>query len=332
MEPRRRFTARNVALQCVGVAVSVGLMVWVVSRALTEENAAALERLRDAEVWVVGVLVLATVGNIAANGLIFHAVARPEFRLSPVYLVFLNALQTLLASLPFKLGVLIRGVIHHRRDGVPFRLIVGWFTAVGALGMATLVPIAVVGVLRVEADVVYGAAVLGVFVLAHVGAVVMSRLSARETASGRALARASLGSWRFLRHPSAVLGHAGWRALDLVFLSLRFYAGGLMVGVELLPQEALLLGTAFFFLSVTAPAGNIGIREAGTVGLAAALGVGEGAMAVLALVVSATEFGVAFVLSLPAVAVIGPRRVLGGRHGGTEARRQEGADREAEVT
>jgi hypothetical protein len=310
LEASRRFTPRKVAVQLVGFSISLALLGWVIARSLDEESAQAWERLREADAWAVAIVVGATAGNIAVNGLIFHAIARPVRRMSPAYLIAVNALATLLATLPFKLGVLIRGLIHHRRDGMAFKEIVGWFTAVGGLGVATLVPIALLSLWRTSADAVWfvGAALT---LVGTVGASVMlSRLAApRDSAFSRLLARASLGSWRFLRHPSASIGHAVWRTIDIALLAARFYFTAQILGFELGPEQALILGTTFFLISVSAPSGNLGIREAATVAIAKAASI-EGSIAPLAIIVSFAELLTALAMSAPALAIVRPDRLL----------------------
>lgn len=316
----KRFTPRNIAIQLTGFALSVALLVWVISQAIEPENREAWSKLREAGPFMIAGLAGVTVGNIAINGMIFHAVARPVRRFHPAYLIAVNALATLLATLPFKLGVFIRGLIHHRRDHMSFKLIVGWFAGVGALGVVTLVPIALLGLWRSSADVLWFVGAGVTLTVSHAGAIMVSRIAARQDSiRARTAARLSLGSWRFLRFPSATLGHAAWRIGDFVMLAARFYIAAKILGFEITPEQALLLGTTFFLISVSAPSGNLGVREAATVALAKAVGI-EGSIAALAILVSFAELVTALALSLPAIAIIRPGRVIRRGHHPREER------------
>ena len=57
-------------------------------------------------------------------------------RLGAIEIIAVNSLCTFLAVLPFKISVLARAAIHHKRDGVTFRQIVAWFAGITVMGLA----------------------------------------------------------------------------------------------------------------------------------------------------------------------------------------------------
>jgi hypothetical protein len=305
-----RYTPGKVAFQLVGLAVSIGLLVWLISLALSEENRAAWRNLAEASLLELSVLFGATLASIVFNGLIFWSLIRRHHRLSALELVAVNALSTLLASLPFKLGVLIRGLIHHRRDGLPFKFLIGWFAAVAVLGVAVFVPLAGLSLWRRDTDVAWWVGAVVVFVASHGVAMAVARHAQREGWAPRWLRRASLGAHGFLLAPGTLALHAAMRALDIVSLAGRFLAAAWVLGISFDAENAVLLGCTFFLLSVLAPTGNLGVREAGTTALAAAVGLDLSEIGALVLVVSATEVLVALVVSLPSAAFLRLDRIL----------------------
>jgi hypothetical protein len=327
IEPRQRWSLRRALVQTLGALVGVGLLVWAVSLALGEENRAQIEQLRQARAGPLVLLAALSAASVTLNGLMFWVLSRPLVRLHPAALVGVNAIATFLTVLPFKLNLLTRVLIHHRRDGMPFKDIIAWLAAVSALGLAVLAPIGAISLLLGEVDAAWLALAIGCVVVGHVCAVFVARAAQRGVWNGW-LSRASLGSDRVLKHPGPVVAHAVLRSLDVVVLVARFAVGASILGVELTLGGAALLGTTYFLLSVLAPFGAAGYREVGTSMLGSAAVAGFTAGPALALLVTVAEMVVSGVMALVAAAGLRlDRMVVGGRDEETERRRDEVRER-----
>lgn len=306
LEGPQAWSPARAAAQALGLLIGLSLFGWAVYLAFGEDNSASWDALRNAD-WraVVGLGALSLV-SLALNGLMFWSVLLPLRRLPAVEVVGINAIATFLSVLPFKVGLATRVLIHHRRHGLRVREIVAWIAAMGALALAVLLPLGVAGVLRPRLDWKWFAIAGAGVVVCNVLGVALGRLAERRPW----LARLSAGSWRIVRAPAPVLAHLALRLIDVVALAGRFAVAAAIAGAPLAADHAVLIATTYFLLSVLAPAGTLGFREAGVAGLAIALGLDKGSLALAALVVSAAEFGAAGLLALPAGAALRIDRII----------------------
>jgi hypothetical protein len=284
MRIRARSPAAGV-LQLAGLAIGVSLLVWAVRLSMSEENARSLAAMRAAPASEVVALFACTLAGIVLNGLMFWVTLRPLRRLSIPDTLLTNAIATFLSILPFKLGLMTRVLIHHRRDGVPLKLLVGWVAAMGALALASLGPLVAAGLWRGAIDALWWTVVLGGTLVGGLAAVTLGRL-AEHVPWLRVL---SLGSHQVVRHAGAVIAHGVLRLMDVAMLAGRFLAASMIVDAPLALDQAVLLSTTYFLLSVVSPAGNLGVREMGVAAIAFAQGQSEHAVALIALVVTAAE-------------------------------------------
>ncbi|MBL0921262.1 MAG: hypothetical protein IBJ10_03930 [Phycisphaerales bacterium] len=289
LETPRRLTPLRIAVQVVGFAIGVALLVWCVALAVGKADPEQWSRLRASgwapAAWLLGL----TLFTVVFNGLAFWVTLLPLRRLKPADLIAVNALATMLAYLPFKLGALARVVIHRRRDNVPFRDIIAWLAGYSALSLATLVPLVVVVGLRPRLDALTVGLALAGALAANGAGVALGRLSERRTW----LAALSMGSWRVVRHPAPVAMCAGAKLADVAVHAARFTVAAGALGIDLSLDRAVVFALAYFLLGVLSPVGMVGIREGGlALGGAALFALDEAARADLArlvLLVSASE-------------------------------------------
>lgn len=309
LEAKRRWTPGRIAVQVVGLLIGLALFAWAISMALSPKNADAIARLRSAQAWQIAALFGLSAVSIVLNGLMFHVVLTPLRRLSRLDVVLTNAIAVFLAILPFKLGLLVRVAIHHKRDGVPLKDMVAWFAAISALALAVLVPMAGAGLWRGELDALWWVVSVGGVVSISAMAIACGRLSERWPL----LAKLSLGSWRIVRHPAPVIGHGAFRVMDISVLAGRFLIAATIAGQTLGVDDAVLMATVYFFLSAVIPTGNLGFREMGVTLLASKTGLDVPTMALIALVVTSGETLSALVMGMAGWLKLRPERVLGAR-------------------
>lgn len=307
IEPTRRWTPTRIALQSAGFAVSIGLLVWAASRAFGEDNRESVERLLDAPLWAVGVFVLLTAIGIALNGLMFWFTARAlDARVGMIDMIATNTLCTFLAILPFKLGAVVRVLIHKRRDGIHFKRIVPWFAAMTALALAAMLPLAAASAWRGEIDVLWWIVGVGGGIACVATGVVLSRLADRS----KALRWLSIGAYEVTRdaRTSAIVTLCRWG--DVASLAARFLLAAWIVQTPMSAGDAVLQASMFFLISVTAPAGTLGMREAGVAGLALAQSKDGANIALVALTITAAELVTSGVLGVLAAWRLRVDRVL----------------------
>lgn len=286
-EDRRAGRLARVALQLLGFAAGIGLLVWTVRLAFGAESADALARVREASPWALWGLLGLSMASLVLNGLAFWLAGRAAAPLRCVDVIATNSLATLLSYLPLKIGFLSRVLVHNRRDGVPLFTIGAWFGAVTVLAFLAPLPILAASVWRERMDLVWWAAtVAGLLVL---GAAVMlgARIFAGEAGLGRLhrlLDPVSLGFMRrFTRSAAFARLHGGfdiiasarvvWPTLAVWLIDYTLRAGRFLIvaavlGMALTPGEAMLIGSAFFLVGAISPVGMVGTREAGATGIA----------------------------------------------------------------
>lgn len=321
----------GIAVQLVGFAAGIALLVWCGLEAFKPGNREQLERLGEAGAGALSLLFALSLATLVLNGLIFGVVLSPERRLKTIDVLATNALATMLSYLPFKISVLARVAIHNRRDGVPLLTIAAWFGAVAVLVLTALGPVAAASLWRQSVDAVWGV-VSGLGVLVVTGAcVALAGVFAGERGQGRIrgwAGRARIGVldrflvtesytrlhgvFSMLAHSGAVWGATGLRLADLGAQTARFVVAASILGVGLSWEQAVLVSSTYFLIGMLTPFGMLGTREAGSVGLAALLGLGgEGeSLVVVILAVSATESLVNLACGALGVAWLRPDRML----------------------
>lgn len=306
LESPSRRPARRLVLQGLGFLLSMAALGWALSLALSGENRGRLSMLRDADPAVAALLVAATTASMAMNGTMFWLLIRPYKRIGWIGVQATNAIAVFLSILPFKLGLVTRALIHHRRDGVPFKLLVAWMAGMAALGVAAFLPLGVAGLWFGTIDARWALVAGGGFLGTHAAGWVCARLALNY----KVLSRLSLGSDMLLRDGRLLAAMAAARLADAGILSARFYLAAKLTGTDLPPDLCVLLGTTFFLISVVSPGGALGFRESGVAALALAKGFDEQALALVAVLVSLTEVLTSGGLAIIGCAIVRPDRLL----------------------
>ncbi len=300
----------KIAVQLVGFVAGLALLGWCAREALKPGNREQLARLGEADGGQVALLFACSLATLALNGLIFWVVLLPEKRLKVSDMLATNAFATMLAYLPFKISVVARVALHNRRDGVALMTIAAWFGAIGAVVLVGLGPVSLVSLWRKGVDGVWWIASGAGIALSLVLLLAIARAFAGERGLARihrlldplrigALTRfmrtevfAKLhGVFGMLAHPGAVLGATALRLADVGVLTARFMVAASILGVGLGWEEGVLFASSYFLIGMLSPFGMLGTREAGSMGVAAALGFGDAgeSVAVVILLVTATE-------------------------------------------
>jgi hypothetical protein len=273
---------------------------------MSERNQQSIHAMRSAPAWEVALLFALSAASLVLNGLMFWVTLRPVHKLRPVDVVMVSCISTFLAILPFKLSLVARVLIHHRRDGVRFKILIPWVLAMGALGLAVLLPFVAATLLVKQMDITWWTIALGGALACNAAAVWCGRMADRWVI----LKRLGLGSDLIVRHPSAVAGHGALRLADTAILAARFLTAAAIANQIMPVEQAVLLATTYFLLSVITPAGTLGFREAGTAALGMTQGLKGDQVALVALVVTGAEVIASGVLAGIAFFWIRPDRLL----------------------
>lgn len=319
-----------IVIQIVGFAIGIALLVWIIAQARQDLTPDKIDQLREAEAWRVGLIVVLSVSSVVLNGVMWWAAITPVRRVPLVDCLGVNAVASALALLPFKLSVVFRVLIHRRRHGVPMLTFGGWGAALVALMLAALGPAVGASLLLPGGSMAWwaasiggGGALLGVgVVLARyfstgAGWRVLRRVVERvlgergvrlmnsspvENAHQGVFMLASPG-WTFLG--------GGLRFTDTMAYAARFWLASSIVGVSISVGDAAVVGVSYFIISVIAPTGSAGVREAGTAGVFALLRIPDPALTVA--FVGAIELGVGIVTGVLGALVLNPRRMFAPR-------------------
>lgn len=296
----------GLAVQLLGLLVGLALLAWCVTIALRPENRQQLDRLGDASAaQIVGMLLLSVL-SLLCNGIVFWGVIRPV-RVAlrdeatqagrPLPLGFwhvqsVNAVATCLAYIPFKLSVVFRFFVHRVHDHVPIGTIASWMAAAAAALATVCGPVLLAGVVlgeRAKGMTLIGASIAGVLVLAITGWAIARYFAGHDglVRIRKWIAATRIGLLRRIADSKvfadihagfAMVGDSrGWatglagRIGDVAAQSVRFWLAGQILGVEIDPGVAVLLGVTYFALGAASPSGALGIREGGATGLAALL-------------------------------------------------------------
>jgi hypothetical protein len=296
---------RGLAIQLLGLMVGLGLLAWCVNVAFRPENRQQLDRLGDASAMQVSCMLLLSVLSLLCNGIVFWGVIRPvrvqlrnealQAQRPPLgfwHVQCVNAVATCLAYIPFKLSVVFRFFVHRVHDHVPIGTIASWMAAAAAALATVCGPVLIAGVVlgdRAKGMTLIGASLAGILVLAvtgwavaryfagHDGLVRIRRWIAstrigilRQVADSKVFADIHAG-FAMVGDPRGWATGLAGRVGDVAAQSVRFWLAGQILGVEIDPGVAVLLGVTYFALGAASPSGALGIREGGATGLAALL-------------------------------------------------------------
>jgi len=263
LEPPSRRSRTRLALQVLGMVVSLGLLVWAASLALTPENQESLARLRQAPAHLALALVALVLASVVLNGVIFQTILAHTHRLGALHLVAVTGIATLLAFLPFKLSLLARVFIHRRRDGLRYRVLIAWLASVGGLSVCVLGPATLASLWRAQLDALWfaGAVVAPAALLALAVAV------ARRVRTIPALHAVTLGSAEYATSVPRVATLGALRLTDLASMALRFAIAAQILGIDLTASEAVVAASVYFITGLLSPSGNLGAREGAVTGV-----------------------------------------------------------------
>lgn len=327
----------KIAAQALGVLCTIALLAWCVSQAFKPANRAQLEKLAEAPWELVTLLLMLSAAYILVNGAILWAGIQPTRKLGYLNVTAVQAICVVLGYLPLKLGTVFRMIVHNRRDGVPVLTIGAWLSNAFAVLLIVSGSLVFASMIHPHVDWKWAALAAAPLSISMVALVAICRALAGERGLGRAIALADrvptrfvgrMARSRFFAHAHegfAMLASPKWtslcvllRLLDVGVQSSRFYIAGRLLGVPVDPEQCVLIASAYFIIGIVSPTGAIGAREAGSTGLAAALGIsalaatpgGPATFAVVALTVSATEALVSLTLASLGVVYLRPDRLL----------------------
>ncbi|MFA6045407.1 MAG: hypothetical protein WC718_10520 [Phycisphaerales bacterium] len=301
---------KRLLIQALGILISIALLAWTIAGVLKPENRAKLSSVTHAPPASLALLIGLSLVSLACNGTAFWLTLSAVRRVPFFGTQAANAIASFLAYLPFKLSVISRLVIHHRRDGVPIVALGAWLAANAVLVLGIFGCVTVARLWRGSVDVVFAAAAAGLLIVFGMTLCFAARLFAGEAGRARYHALAGklgllgrlmvapvfahlLAGFDILARPSVVGGVTLVRLIDIAAQAGRFVVAAAIINVPLTWSSALLPAVAFFIIGASNPAGAVGGREGGTSGIAALLHlesvVSLGDFKVITLVVSGSE-------------------------------------------
>jgi len=254
----RKPTRARVALQLGGFAIGCALVAWCVQRAFAS-GSDGLDKLRNADPALVGLLLGSTLVSIVCSGYTFLALARPIRRFSAVEMQAVNLMASLFNYAPVRLGLVLRCAFHWKVERIPATDLAAWLAGVAAVTLATLSAGLAAGLVQLplgrtepKLDLLFLATYLLVCGAAAAGLAFAGRLTI--------LRRLLRGGERVVTSPSALALGVLLRTVDLAAWGARMWAAARIVGVEIGPAQAVLLAAVAVF-GASNPLGRIGWRE-----------------------------------------------------------------------
>ena len=307
----------RIVLQLLGFLASIVLLGWCIHIAMAPKNAAKFATLWAAPIEQKALLLSLSVALLLLDGAKFWAVLRPVRKLRFWDVQAVNGIAAFATYAPFKLSVIVRFIIHNRRDKVPIFTIGAWMGAVGMILLGAVLPLVAVSLWRKRVDGMF-------FVTGLAGLVTTAAtlcLIARYFAGSRGLARIQrLGAafrlsivQRLLASNPFAKAHAGFdmladpptiaagytlRVANLLVGAARFYVVARMLGTPIGIDTSILAACTFFIVGVASPSGSLGAREGATMGLAALVvipGLEKGEFDPITIFVSMTEILIYFI-------------------------------------
>jgi hypothetical protein len=320
--------AVKIGVQIAGFLASLAALGWCVSIALSqrdESGASPFHRLHEAPKTAIAELAALTALSIVLNGMIFRVTLGPVRTLRWADVLAVNALATFLNYLPFKLSLIARLTIHHRRDGVPVPVFMAWMAATAVMALTVIGIVSLIGLFFLSGDgsgwwialsaagIAGGAAVITLIARAFEGDRGVARMEAMASTLRLPLIPRILRTtlWRRLHDGFAMLADPGavtvavlLRVADLLVHAARVVVAAHIVGQPMTLEVGLLVAASYFVVGAASPFGMLGPREGA---LAAVAG---GSIAAVALVISAVEAVVNLAGAACAIAWLRPDRLL----------------------
>ncbi len=314
-----RIGRRALVRSVLGIAISV-VALWLVLRSV--DLASVADVLRSASPAWIGVMVVATLADVAIRGLRWQVLLTPIVRVPYPRVLGYTYLGYLANTiLPARLGELVRVHALGEGEGVSRTTVLGTVVVERVIDTVMVVGIAALAVVVLSARGIMTSAVLlgGAFVtLLVIGlalAVAAHRLPGAERVAAfmarwpRVVELASRlrDGLAVVSRPRTVAGAvacslAAWTASTIVFL-----AGGQAVGIQLTVAQGALIGSGVALATIVPAApGYLGTFELTAVGIADGLGIDRDSAFAMALLVHAVILAVTTVGGL--IALIWSRR------------------------
>ena len=259
----RLISPRKMAMQIVGFAFGLALLVWCIVGAARGGDWNAVT---SAPPHLVLGLMACTLVSLAANGVIFWVVIRPVQPLKLHHLMMLNVTTAVLNYAPIRAGLIARIAYHLRVDRMPLVIMGGWFAAIAYTTVMALAAVIVATLLQQSYELswmswagIVAAQIVaaGVITIGFIGAAQMFLTTEFVHRIGR-------GMHRMVREPVPL-----WSALTLRLVDIGAFMGRMYCAAAIIGLDQKLSGTQLALLGVTAlvmtlfPLGRVGYREAG---------------------------------------------------------------------
>ncbi len=261
--PVRKRRARETAVQLIGFAVGIWLIVWCARKALADGGAESIrQHVAVAPWWLLAALLGTTLVSLLCNGALFWALLRPVRPLPQHELQAINLLASFLnyTPLPFRMGLVARFAYHWRVNRMPTSLIAAWFgaamvsVAVAFLSVALGLPFAT--------QVGLGGVAMIALVASAVGVIMVGWLARRAF-----VVRWMKGNERMLSDPRAFGLATAFRLIDVAAWSARMACAVAILDIPITTTQAAFLGVTAVIASMN-PLGRFGFREAAVVWVA----------------------------------------------------------------
>ena len=240
----------RLAIQLIGFAIGVSLIVWL-ARSAFETN--GWEELSNrATPGTLAGLIICSLASILINGMNFWIVVRPVRREGFWAIQSVNATASMLNFAPIRLGLVSRYLYHMRVDRMSFLFVTGWIFAIVISLMIVMGSASLATVLYPSIDIWW-------LLIASVP-IILTIMFLPPLMRLPAIRKKTRGSERMLSDRTALRGSLLLRFLDLLTWAGRLWFASLLLDTGLSTGDVLLLSIFAVVMSLN-PLGRIGFRE-----------------------------------------------------------------------
>jgi len=278
----RNYWGRGMSI--IGAIISVSLFVWCIHVAFEADVFTPLAELDAAGVSAIVGLLALTAASITLNGLVFWIQAMPLQHLPLRDVLASNAIAITLGLLPFKMGAVVRALIHVRRNKMSPIDVGLWFGGVIVVLLIIIGSVVIATLLRPRLDALWYPIFLVTTIAATLIVTQVSRYIAtrRESIPNHAkspsrfprvqrLVGRAMDFSTLLQDRRIVFASVAIRITDTATQALRFWLVASLLQIDLSGVKCVILSAAYFLIGSASPSGSLGAREAGTTGLAIAM-------------------------------------------------------------
>jgi hypothetical protein len=246
---RNLLNPRKVVVQLVFWLIGVGLLIWIIIRAIETGD---WGKIAAADPLWIAVLLGGTVVSLAVNGASFWITVQSVRRVSFIDVQMVNAVSHMLNYAPVRLGGIARIAFHYRVDRLSLLQLAAWFSVVGYVLGLTVASCLVATLIHDSFD--------WIWVLLVLGQIVAGIIAMQVMVSHRLIREHGRGIDTLFHDARGVWGAVALRLTDIAAVTCRMAAALHILEIHLPASHMIVLAIVALAAGLI-PFGRVGFRE-----------------------------------------------------------------------